>query len=187
MRAPGPSPHRTGARPKPEERPQYVQRAISPVVELRLPLPPSANSLFANVRGRGRIKTPRYRAWRQQAVLAIEVTRPRSGRIAGPAEIEIILPPFQGDPDNRIKPCIDAVVEAGILAADTTRFVQAIRVTIDKVATDVRMVLRALTVDADDSAEIETRARIGQSPAYIAVALGLSPGQVEAVLAGAPR
>lgn len=186
MRAPGSTSRRTGAHLKPEERPQYAQRPIVPVVELRFPIPPSTNSLFANVRG-GRIKTTRYRSWRQQAVLAIELQRPRPGRIAGPAEVEIILPPFQGDPDNRIKPCIDAIVAAGVLADDGARFVQAIRTTIDKAATDVRVVLRALAVEPEDAAEIETRAKLHQSPAYIAVALGLSQGQVETVLAGRAR
>lgn len=32
-----------------------------------LPLPPSANALFANVRGKGRVKTAEYKAWIEEA------------------------------------------------------------------------------------------------------------------------
>ncbi|MBB2965031.1 hypothetical protein FHU13_005453, partial [Methylobacterium sp. R2-1] len=89
MRAPSLSSAKLGARLKPEERPVYAQRRIVPSVEIRFPLPPSTNSLFANVVGRGRVKTPKYRAWRQQAVLLIDVQRP--GRMAGPCDVVIYL------------------------------------------------------------------------------------------------
>ncbi|CAO4192361.1 hypothetical protein [Methylorubrum extorquens] len=76
MRAPSLSSAKLGARLKPEDRPVYAQRRIVPSVEIRFPLPPSTNSLFANVVGRGRVKTTKYRAWRQQAALLIDVQRP---------------------------------------------------------------------------------------------------------------
>ncbi|CAO4178991.1 RusA family crossover junction endodeoxyribonuclease [Methylorubrum populi] len=187
MRALKLSSRRQGARLKPEDRPQYTQRPIMPVVELRFPLPPSTNSLFANVAGRGRIKTPRYRGWRQQAVLAIEIQRPRPGRIAGPCDVVIHLPPFCGDIDNRIKPCLDVAVAAGILADDGQRYVRNATATQDRGASEVRMILTGLPVEDQDRAEIEVRAAEGQSPAYIAVALGLNEGQVLTVLVGIGR
>lgn len=185
MRAPSLSSRNLGARLKPEERPVYAQRRIVPSVEIRFPLPPSTNSLFANVRGRGRVKTTKYRAWRQQAVLLIDVQRP--GRMAGPCDVTIYLPPFSGDADNRIKPCLDAAVEAGVLADDGQRYVRRTQVEVDRAATEVRMVLTGLPVEDQDRAEIEVRAAEGQSAAYIAVALGLNEGQVLTVLAEVGR
>ena len=172
-----------GKRPrlKPEDRPIYAQRRIVPSVEIRFPLPPSTNSLFANVVGRGRVKTTKYRAWRQQAVLLIDVQRP--GRMAGPCDVVIYLPPFSGDIDNRVKPCLDAAVEAGVLADDGQRYVRRKTVEIDCAATDVRMVFTMPSVEEQDRAEIEVRARERQSVAHIAAALGLDEGHVRTVLA----
>lgn len=38
-----------------------------PVFAVNLPLPPSANALFANAKGRGRVKTKAYKAWLDEA------------------------------------------------------------------------------------------------------------------------
>lgn len=172
-----------GARLKPEERPVYAHRRIVASVEIRFPLPPSTNSLFANVVGRGRVKTTRYRRWRDSAVLAICTATPRPGRMAGPCDVAIYLPPFSGDIDNRVKPCLDAAVAAGVLADDGQRYVRRKTVEVDRAATDVRMVLTMPSVEEQDRAEIEVRAREGQSCAHIAAALGLDEGHVRTVLA----
>lgn len=183
MRAPSLSSRNLGARLKPEERPVYAQRRIVPSVEIRFPLPPSTNSLFANVVGRGRIKTPAYRRWRNNAVLAICTARPVPGRMVGPCDVAIYLPPFRGDIDNRVKPCLDVAVAAGIIADDGQRYLRGHPlVGIDRAATDVRMVFTMPSVEEQDRAEIEVRAREGQSCAHIAVSLGLDEGHVRTVL-----
>ena len=184
MRALTLSSRKLGARLKPEERPVYAQRRIVPSVEIRFPLPPSTNSLFANVVGRGRIKTPAYRRWRDGAVLMICSTRPVPGRMAGPCDVAIYLPPFRGDIDNRVKPCLDVAVAAGIIADDGQRYLRGHPlVGIDRTATEVCMVFTMPSVEEQDRAEIEVRAREGQSAAHIAVSLGLDEGHVRAVLA----
>jgi Holliday junction resolvase RusA-like endonuclease len=185
MRAPSLSSAKLGARLKPEERPVYAHRRIVASVEIRFPLPPSTNSLFANVVGHGRVKTPKYRAWRQQAALLIDVQRP--GRMAGPCDVTIYLPPFSGDIDNRVKPCLDAAVEAGVLADDGQRYVRRKTVEVDRSATEVRMVLTMPSVGEQDRAEIEVRTCEGQSAAHIAVSLGLDEGHVRTVLAEVGR
>lgn len=168
---------------RPEARPCYAQRRIVGSVEIRFPLPPTTNSLFALVGGT-RIKTPRYRAWRAQAVLAISCAALVPGRIAGLCDVEIHLPPYSGRPDRRVDPCLDAAVAAGILADDGDRYVRRpVRIVPAPGATDVRMILQSLPVEEADAAEIELRTSEGQSAQYIAVALGLSLGQVETVLA----
>ena len=184
MRAPSVSSAKLGARLKPEERPVYAQRRIVPSVEIRFPLPPSTNSLFANVVGRGRVKTTRYRRWRDNAVLMICSTKPTPGRMVGPCDVAIYLPPFRGDIDNRVKPCLDVAVAAGIIADDGQRYLRGHPlVGIDRTATEVRMVFTMPSVEEQDRAEIEVRTREGQSCAHIAAALGLDEGHVRTVLA----
>lgn len=177
-----------GARLKPEERPVYAQRRIVPSVEIRFPLPPSTNSLFANVIGRGRVKTARYRRWRDNAVLLVCSTKPTPGRMVGPCDVAIYLPPFRGDIDNRVKPCLDVAVAAGIIADDGQRYLRSHPlVGIDRAAAEVRMVFTMPSVEEQDRAEIEVRTREGQSCAHIAAALGLDEGHVRTVLAEISR
>ena len=37
------------------------------IIPFTLPLPPSVNNLYLNLRGRGRVKSPAYRAWLDEA------------------------------------------------------------------------------------------------------------------------
>lgn len=167
----------------PEERPCYAQRRIVGSVTIELPMPPSANKLYANRGSQGRIKTTAYRAWRSGAVLMASVKRP--GRIAGPCDVTIHLPPFNGDTDNRIKPCLDAAKELGVIADDGKAYIRNVSAIREPAGANVRMVFSMLPIDEMDRAEVEVRAREGQSIAYIAAARGLTDGQVEAILAGA--
>lgn len=88
-------------------------------LSLRLTLPPSVNNLFANVQGRGRVKTAKYRGWCNDAVRSIwaQSTPPRE--IAPPYKITIDLPAkMRGDIDGRLKAAIDALVVGHILTDD---------------------------------------------------------------------
>lgn len=40
---------------------------MSATLTMILPFPPSVNSMYANVRGKGRVKTDRYKTWKQAA------------------------------------------------------------------------------------------------------------------------
>lgn len=75
--------------------------------------PPPLNNCYVNVRGRGRTKSPRYRAWRQAAVLSIFSQVPAKLRIGGPVVVYIALPiKMRGDVDGRIKGVLDALVDS---------------------------------------------------------------------------
>lgn len=87
---------------------------------LRLAMPPSVNNLFFNARGRGRVKTAKYRAWCNDAIRSIwaQSTPPRE--IVGPYRLTIDLPlKMRGDLDGRLKAAIDALVAAKILSDDS--------------------------------------------------------------------
>ncbi|HXE05177.1 MAG TPA: RusA family crossover junction endodeoxyribonuclease, partial [Bryobacteraceae bacterium] len=85
-----------------------------------IPAAPSANNLFFNAPGRGRVKSDRYRTWRQAAgnEMRIEGNRLRTWEtIHGRAAVEITCNP-RGDIDNRAKPIIDLLVHMAVLKDD---------------------------------------------------------------------
>jgi Holliday junction resolvase RusA-like endonuclease len=84
-----------------------------------LPLPPSSNRLFANVPGKGRIKTRAYKNWRKAAVLSIFAQVRADLRIGGPVGLQICVPTgMRGDLDNRLKALIDALVASNRIDDD---------------------------------------------------------------------
>lgn len=94
------------------------------MVTFALPFPPSLNNLFAHGRVGNRIRrfpTRTYKAWRQEAVLRINVTRPKV-RFNGPVGCTIDLVPPNNrrrDADNFSKGILDALTEAGVLHDDS--------------------------------------------------------------------
>lgn len=59
-------------------------------VTLSLTLPPSTNALYANVRGKGRVKTKRYREWIEAA--GWELASQRPGRVPGWYRLTVLIP-----------------------------------------------------------------------------------------------
>ena len=90
-----------------------------------LPLPPSANKLFANVPGKGRVKTKAYKTWQRNAILSIFAQVRADRRIGGAVGLSICVPSgMRGDLDNRIKATIDALVASNRI--DDDKHVQSI-------------------------------------------------------------
>lgn len=81
-------------------------------------LPPSTNGLFANLPGKGRVKTERYRTWLNAAGWQIKAQRP--GRIAGEVSLAIAMkrPRANADLSNRIKALEDLLVEHQVIDDD---------------------------------------------------------------------
>jgi Holliday junction resolvase RusA-like endonuclease len=82
----------------------------------RLPVPPSLNNAYVNVRGRGRVPSAKLVAWKREAAAVLQgQVQP----VSGPFTVEILLPEkTRGDIDNRIKPILDALVTAGATPDD---------------------------------------------------------------------
>jgi crossover junction endodeoxyribonuclease RusA len=106
-------------------------------VRVAVPVPPSVNSLYLNVRGRGRVPTPAYRAWRAAAepVIAAKLPPPPSF----PVEVCGVILPGKGwrvtaDVGNREKALTDALVAAGVLPDDRQRYVAGVRLAVDDAA-----------------------------------------------------
>lgn len=89
-------------------------------VTFSLPMPPSVNALYKNVRGRGRAKTSRYLSWITEA--GIELNRQHVGTIAPPYRVDYAV----GRPDmrkrdvgNLEKPLSDLLVSMDVLEDDS--------------------------------------------------------------------
>lgn len=76
---------------------------------LIIPRPPSANKLFVNVPGKGRVKSAAYRTWQTQVGWYVKLQKPEP--VTGPYEVEIEVPirsPL--DLDNHVKAVVDLLV-----------------------------------------------------------------------------
>ena len=97
------------------------------MISITLPFPPSVNGLYANVAGKGRVKSKRYLTWCVCA--GTEIMRWRAGQnrrgqktaVKGPVAIEIVLQKKDNrkrDLDNHAKALLDHLVEHQIIDDD---------------------------------------------------------------------
>lgn len=93
--------------------------ALAEPITLMLPLPPSVNGMWANVPGKGRVRTEEYSEWRRVALLEAAPQLAGKRRIYGwfKATIHVAMR-RGGDLDNRIKPCLDICKSVGAIKDD---------------------------------------------------------------------
>lgn len=87
---------------------------------ISLPFPPSVNNLFVNLPGRGRVKTQRYRTWRNAAGWDIRAAKPE--KFSGPIEVSVTYARPDNrrrDLDNFFKAVADALVEFEVIEDDS--------------------------------------------------------------------
>lgn len=89
------------------------------MIILHLPVPPSANNLFASGR-HCRYKTRKYKQWIEAAGKEILVHRPQP--VLGRYFLRIALPKIKGDPDNRIKAISDLLVSMMLIEDDSQKY-----------------------------------------------------------------
>ncbi len=91
-----------------------------------MPTPPSANHLFKNVKGVGRVKATHYDDFIRMGVAAIrrQGVKPVPGRVVALLGVERMSD--RADIDNRLKAMLDAIVKAEIIEDD--HFVTAIAI-----------------------------------------------------------
>lgn len=85
---------------------------MSDWLTIELPAPPSVNDAWANVPGRGRVRTARYRDWASNAGWKLRLQL-GDKRVAGRCIVVIGVERHNktADIDNRIKPLLDLLVE----------------------------------------------------------------------------
>jgi Holliday junction resolvase RusA-like endonuclease len=92
------------------------------MITLSLPMPPSTNSLYRNVPGRGRAKTERYRTWLRAAGNELLTQRVGLQPIHGAFTLTILLPQSKRrslmDASNYIKATEDLLVRHRLIDDD---------------------------------------------------------------------
>lgn len=99
------------------------------IFQIDLPVPPSVNNLFINKRGRGgRIISPKYRAWKNEASIALwQRGKPLPAPINRAVSVMIeVSQKCRCDLDNMAKPLLDFLVSHAILHDDNKRVVRCI-------------------------------------------------------------
>jgi crossover junction endodeoxyribonuclease RusA len=96
-------------------------------MQITLPLPPSANRIWRNMRGT-MVKSAEYRAWKDAAALAV------AHQVGGATPLRhfsvlITLPETRRDPDNSVKPILDALQAGGVIADD--KLLRSLTLTVD--------------------------------------------------------
>lgn len=101
-----------------------TQSSTDPLI-IELPTPPSVNALYINVAGRGRIRSPAYRSWVEEAGWAIKAQRP--GFIMGPVKIKISVEEnSRRDLANYEKAVTDLLVSHQVIQDDKNEIVREI-------------------------------------------------------------
>jgi Holliday junction resolvase RusA-like endonuclease len=96
--------------------------------EIYLPFPPSVNAAYANVAGKGRVKSERYRSW--ERVAKVDLARQKPKRIKGPVYVTIYLEDStstRGDADNRIKVPLDFIASNKLIEDDHKHIVRSVQ------------------------------------------------------------
>lgn len=89
------------------------------MIVFRIPTPPSTNNLFANVAGRGRVRSAAYGTWANAAGWAMKASAQSWPMLSDPVDIEINLGAIRGDIDNRAKGCLDLMVAMNVIKDDS--------------------------------------------------------------------
>jgi crossover junction endodeoxyribonuclease RusA len=95
------------------------------VTTFDLPLPISTNALFLNKKGKGRIKTQKYRAWIEEA--GWEIKRQHVPSFNGPVSLAYELSTkSRMDLPNCEKGVTDLLVAMGIIPDDSPKYVRGV-------------------------------------------------------------
>ena len=96
-------------------------------------VPPSTNGLYANIRGKGRVKTERYCTWLSAA--GWDMKRYHNQKWTEPVYLTIRLGKLRANADvsNRIKAIEDLLVLHEIIPGDSIEWVKSVTVTVSKV------------------------------------------------------
>ena len=92
-----------------------------------MPFPPSVNGLFANVPGRGRVRSDRYRQWANAAGWELKSQKPK--KVRGPVSIAIYVEEKRDrkrDIDNLAKGPIDLIVTHKLIDGDDARTIRSV-------------------------------------------------------------
>lgn len=107
---------------------------------LIIPTPPSANKLFTNVPGKGRVKSAKYRNWQTEVGWYVKIQKPQ--RVAGPYALAIQVPAkSKMDLDNHCKAIVDLLVYADV--TDDDKNLRRLSICRDETTTEIIVTVEA--------------------------------------------
>lgn len=92
-----------------------------------LPMPPSVNALYANLPGKGRIKTRIYKNWLRDAGWELRIARVRTVT----SRIRVLIEAKTNnrrDADNLAKPILDLLTGCGVIPNDSAKHVSGVSI-----------------------------------------------------------
>lgn len=95
---------------------------LTECIGILLPFPPSVNSLYRNVPGRGRVKTDKYKDWLIKAGLIVSSQLKTNDRIEGPYGLRMRAyrpDKRRRDLSNLLKATEDLLVALGVVEDDS--------------------------------------------------------------------
>lgn len=92
-------------------------------------LPPSVNTMFSNVPGKGRVKTKEYAAWRESSAWEVAAQKPRRFDCEVSISIKLVAQSNRRqDADNRLKGLGDLLVLTKVIKDDSNSIVRKLTV-----------------------------------------------------------
>lgn len=126
-------------------------------VIIELPLPPSVNGLFKNAK-KGRRRTDRYNAWRDEAGWTLIIQKPQ--RISGPVQLLIeVSTKARGDTANYEKATTDLLVKHRIIEDDNRKIVKGTSLVQSPGIKGVRITITPLTNEARGNGDASEHGR----------------------------
>ena len=96
-------------------------------LRIELPYPPTLNTAFLNIPGRGRVASKQYKAWTAEALWMIKSQNASQFSVEVSISIGIVAPDKRArDIDNLIKPVLDVLVKALVIKDDSSKYVRKV-------------------------------------------------------------
>jgi len=96
------------------------------IFTMTLPVPPSVNNMFVNVRGRGRVPSSRYTKWKKAALSHLWGVRLPPTIKHHVCVYIVVTEKCRSDLDNCAKAVLDFLVQNKIIADDSKKVVRRI-------------------------------------------------------------
>lgn len=87
------------------------------MITFLLSLPPGVNQLYANIAGKGRVKTKAYRDWIHIASTEVMIQRRGNVHFDGDVRVDILVE-RRGDLDGKLKALLDLLTRMNIVNDD---------------------------------------------------------------------
>lgn len=119
-------------------------RSKSREARIVLPWPPSVNTMFVNVRGKGRVRSENYNKWIRDAGWMIRSQRVKP--FDEPVSVTVELNPPDNrafDLDNKSKALLDLLVKMNVIPDDNRQWVRSVAMKMVRIGAPCTVILES--------------------------------------------